>query len=421
MQYWKKLLSMSTVSIRANNKLTKLLKCALLTNHIIFMHSSTAPRVTWDIFCRVIDNYGDIGVCWRLARQLVNEHGIYVRLWVDELQALVQIWPEARVTEQQFIAGVDVRHWVDDSPQVEAAQVVIEAFGCETPANYLEQMSIQKRAGHPPVWINLEYLSAECWVDECHGMVSIHPSTGLRKTFFFPGFGAKTGGVLHEQSLAGEIKQFQSNTWLKKLGIAPVDNALRISLFAYENPALEGLLAQWALSPIPIHCLVPAGRILNTINEIVGRESGHTTLTPMSRYQQGHLTLDVIPFLTQTEYDRLLWSCDINFVRGEDSFVRAQLAGKPFVWHIYPQEEGIHLIKLQAFLDKYLQTASPSLAQVISDFWLKWNTGEQRDGVWQTLLEELEPWQQHSVNWERSLAQESDLAANLVRYCHTIG
>ena len=28
-------------------------------------------RVTWDIFCSVVDNFGDIGVTWRLARQLV--------------------------------------------------------------------------------------------------------------------------------------------------------------------------------------------------------------------------------------------------------------------------------------------------------------------------------------------------------------
>ncbi|MBY0444112.1 MAG: elongation factor P maturation arginine rhamnosyltransferase EarP, partial [Burkholderiales bacterium] len=39
--------------------------------------------VRWDIFCRVIDNYGDIGVCWRLARQLSFEHGFAVRLMVD--------------------------------------------------------------------------------------------------------------------------------------------------------------------------------------------------------------------------------------------------------------------------------------------------------------------------------------------------
>src|SRR5690554_5010470 len=30
--------------------------------------------------CRVIDNYGDISVCWRLARQLANEYPVRVSL-----------------------------------------------------------------------------------------------------------------------------------------------------------------------------------------------------------------------------------------------------------------------------------------------------------------------------------------------------
>ena len=38
------------------------------------MPSATpAPALRWDLFCRVIDNYGDIGVSWRLARVLREE------------------------------------------------------------------------------------------------------------------------------------------------------------------------------------------------------------------------------------------------------------------------------------------------------------------------------------------------------------
>ena len=40
---------------------------------------------SWDVFCRVVDNYGDAAVCWRLARQLADEHGARVRLWIDLL------------------------------------------------------------------------------------------------------------------------------------------------------------------------------------------------------------------------------------------------------------------------------------------------------------------------------------------------
>ena len=44
-------------------------------------------RRTWDIFCSVVDNFGDIGVCWRLARRLSAGLGQQVRLWVDDLAA----------------------------------------------------------------------------------------------------------------------------------------------------------------------------------------------------------------------------------------------------------------------------------------------------------------------------------------------
>jgi uncharacterized repeat protein (TIGR03837 family) len=378
---------------------------------------SSAPD--WDIFCRVVDNYGDIGVCWRLARQLVDEHKIRVRLWVDELEALVQIWPEARVTDRQMIAGVDVRRWHSEFPSAQPAAVVIEAFACDIPANYLDAMAAQKKAGQAPVWINLEYLSAESWVDECHGMASIHPATGLRKTFFFPGFGKKAGGVLREQALLEERDQFEPAAWLHQKGISPMPASLRISLFAYENPALDGLLNAWATSPTPIHCLVPAGRILGSINEAITKESGQLPLTQGSRYCRGQLTLEVIPFLTQTEYDRLLWSCDVNFVRGEDSFVRAQWAAKPFVWHIYPQDEGVHLIKLQAFLDKYLGDTASLLTEAIADFWGEWNSGQAQTSSWARLQARLGDWQAHSRRWEQALAQETDLATSLMHYCQT--
>ena len=55
--------------------------------------------------------------------------------------------------------------------------------------------------------------------------------------------------------------------------------------------------------------------------------------------------------LTQHDFDHLLWACDLNFVRGEDSLVRALWAGQPFVWQIYPQHDDAHHAKLEAFLD----------------------------------------------------------------------
>jgi uncharacterized repeat protein (TIGR03837 family) len=379
------------------------------------MPSSTQPHQSWDIFCRVVDNYGDIGVCWRLARQLASEYGVEVRLWVDELEALAQIWPDAQVIEHQYVAGVEVRHWAEDFSSVTPAQVVIEAFACEIPANYLAAMALQKQSGAAPAWLNLEYLSAETWVEDCHKMESIHPSTGLRKTFFFPGFSQGTGGLLRESGLVERCEHFQSqlkHAWLASQGISLDPQALLISLFAYENPAVGSLLSALAASARPVHCLVPTGRLLTSINQAIGQ-----TLDTGDSYRQGQLCLQVVPFTTQFDYDHLLWACDINFVRGEDSFVRAQWAGKPLVWHIYPQDEDAHITKLDAFLTRYTQGMAPSLANGINNLWHSWNRDADTSLAWLESNQLLEGWIDHSRQWRQYLLAQDSLAAQLVAFC----
>jgi uncharacterized repeat protein (TIGR03837 family) len=366
---------------------------------------------TWDIFCRVIDNYGDIGVCWRLARQLANEHQLNVRLWVDEITALKQIWPATKLTPAQILAGVQVCIWQDDFDTDKVAEVVIEAFACHLPETYIAQM---KQAITTPCWINLEYLSAESWVEGCHELASMHPQNGLKKTFFFPGFNEKTGGLLRESDLLAQRDRFvfadEKTIFLTQLGVVEnLENAVLISLFSYENQAITSLLITWSQASHPIICLVPAGKILTSINVAL-----NLNLAGGDNHIFGSLRLKVIPFLNQTNYDRLLWVCDINFVRGEDSLVRAQWAAKPFVWHIYPQDEAAHLIKLNAFLDKYTDTMEPALALAIRQLWKSWNLDENCSSTWNQLMEQLQNWRQHNQNWSKRLSATPDLAANLV-------
>lgn len=373
---------------------------------------STAIK-TWDIFCRVIDNFGDIGVCWRLARQLAAEHKQSVRLWVDDLDSLIRIWPEAQSLDQQLIAGVTVCRWnTEFAHDVQVADVVIEAFACEIPSTYIDKMAELKQLGQAPIWINLDYLSAERWIEDCHRMPSTHPATGLRKTFFFPGFTPRTGGLLREQSLISTRDNFQAEQWLSSLGVAPQPDALLVSLFAYENPAVGSLLSVWINSSKPVHCLVPCGKILTSINQALKQE-----LVIGDSYTQGNLCVQVIPFVTQIEYDHLLWACDINFVRGEDSFVRAQWAAKPMVWHIYLQDEEAHITKLNAFLGIYTQHTNKPLEAAVRHFWLAWNLGEDMATAWQELLDLLDLWQCHSQDWCDALCQQPDLANQLVDFC----
>jgi uncharacterized repeat protein (TIGR03837 family) len=305
---------------------------------------------TLDLFCTVIDNFGDIGVCRRLALQLQREYGHAVRLWVDDLASFSRLAPEldTRAAAQGW-QGLEVRHWVEGATDgVIPADIVIEGFGCRLPESFLEAMAQQQPA---PVWLNLEYLSAEDWTLGCHGLPSPHPRLPLRQHFFYPGFDPRSGGLLREHDLLARRDAFQDDpaaqhAFWTRLGCAEAGQAAkRISLFAYENPAVAALLTQLAAGPEPVFLAVPEGRVLAEVNRWSGRE-----LRAGDRLTQGKLSVAVLPFLSPDDYDRLLWACDLNFVRGEDSFIRAHWAGRPLVWHIYPQEDDAHHVKLEAWL-----------------------------------------------------------------------
>ena len=359
----------------------------------------------WDIFCTVVDNFGDIGVCWRLARQLAAEFNLDVRLWVDDLASFARICPQIDLAlDQQSVAGVDIRHWSPNFPETESADVVIEAFACNLPERYLAAIRAAK-----PVWINLEYLSAEDWVEGCHGLSS--PQAGLAKYFFFPGFSERTGGVPGEAAMRrarAAWSPMDADAFLARF--APVDPAaLKISLFAYENPAIASLIAGLSVLSRPVQLYLPEGRALPEVAAAL-----NVQLRAGMTVGQGSLTLTVLPMLAQDDYDRLLWSCDLNFVRGEDSFVRAQWAAKPFIWQIYQQEEDAHFDKLNAFLKLYLAGCDPAGAALLGDFSQKWNRGETVQ-----ILALLDCWAQlqaHASAWADGLALRGDLVANLVKF-----
>ena len=368
-------------------------------------------KVTWDIFCSVVDNYGDIGVTWRLARQLATEQGQGVRLWVDELAAFVRLCPQADpAAARQWQQGVEVCQWPAPWLPQAPADVVVEAFACQLPSTYIEAMATR---ADKVLWLNLEYLSAEDWVGGCHGLPSLQ-SNGLRKFFFFPGFTAETGGLLREPDLLARRRAFQADAgaqtrFLQSLGVQRVPEARLISLFAYENAALASWLEVLARDARPSQLLVPEGRILGDLASWLGVHD----LRAGDRYARGALSLQVLPFIRQEDYDPLLWSCDFNAVRGEDSFLRALWAGRPLLWHIYRQDEGAHWDKLEAFLTHYLQAASPAVAQVVPALWRVWNAGEGMAEAWDALLEQWSAVSEHAEHWVVQQAAQPDLASQL--------
>ncbi len=352
---------------------------------------------SWDIFCKVIDNFGDIGVCWRLACQLAAR-GQRVRLWVDDASALAWIAP-------QGASGVDVQAWTTGRPQLGIdipGDVVIEAFGCEVNAGWIASVKAGETYGEPtamapelvaapaikhrasagtavqnspenrpaPLWINLEYLSAEAFAQRSHGLpspVMAGPGVGMTKWFYYPGFTPRSGGLLREDDLLARQAQFKPLQWLAQLDLPGAENrqdgspVQTFSLFCYEPHALKPWLEQLARGPQRTQLLVTHGRAAAAVQACLPMlQEGSFTRTialqanRMSREKlllSEHLSIHYLPALTQYHFDHLLWSCQFNCVRGEDSLVRALWAGQPFVWHIYPQDDGAHAAKLDAFLD----------------------------------------------------------------------
>lgn len=385
------------------------------------------------VFCEVIDNFGDAGVCWRLARAL-SAQGLAVTLWINDVQRLQQLRPALDpALAAQSVDGFQVRHWQDgeagaaaaDAAKAavgpDAADLVIAAFGCRLPDAYLAAMAARAAQGEPPVWINLEYLSAEDWVERSHGLPSPHPRLKLTEHFYFPGFSSGTGGLLKETAYDDAQRAFddvQRHTFLAQLGVHVPRGAPLVSLFCYPGADVAGLFAAMAAGP-SVHCVVPAGV---------------TPLAPPAGQSQtsGALTVHGIPFVEPDDYDRLLWSCDLNLVRGEDSAVRAQWAGRPLLWQLYPQDDDAHRVKLDAFLALYTAGMAPELAGLIARAMRRWNgvsvAGDAQSAgpgshgpdwpAWHAALPVL---RQHAQQWAARLGAQRELAAGLIEFAGKIG
>ena len=367
------------------------------------------PPLRWDIFCQVVDNHGDLGVCWRLACALAAR-GQQVRLWIDDARALAWMAPEATrpsaVQVLPWTQPLDARLLASLPP----ADVWLEAFGCQIAPDFVAASARQASArdsNHPnqPVWINLEYLSAEPYVERMHGLPSpvLHgPASGWTKWFFYPGFTPATGGLLREDDLDARQAGFDRRAWLARQGIDWQGEPL-VSLFCYEPPALAAWIARLRQAAGPTRLLVTAGRAAQAVQRVLEDEK------PLRRTssEREQLSISYLPYLSQSAYDELLWACDLNFVRGEDSLVRALWAGQPFVWHIYPQpEDDAHHAKLHAFLDWLRAPAS------LRAFHLDWNgigTGDLPDA-------DLPAWRDSVRAARQRLRAQAGLCAQLIRF-----
>ncbi|MGT2489786.1 elongation factor P maturation arginine rhamnosyltransferase EarP [Cupriavidus basilensis] len=321
---------------------------------------------SWDIFCTVIDNFGDIGVCWRLARQLAQE------AWPRRTPLGGRSPPALRALPRpRYRRAPAGACWRDDpswrrldqeSAQESTARfagvtphdAVIEAFACDLPgAIPCRHGRARAKAGMAQPRIPQRRALGE----RHHGMASPHPRLPLVKHFFFPGFEPGTGGVLRETMLGMQREHFraspaaQASLW-HRLGFEPIEGALEgqpVRLPQCRPARTADPMARWLGAGPAAWCrrAWPRGKPANGSARPIARLAAFSGVAA--------LTVQVVPFVRQEHYDELLWLCDLNFVRGEDSFVRAQWAGRPFVWQIYPQSDAAHMVKLDAFLALIVQ------------------------------------------------------------------
>lgn len=397
-----------------------------------------------DIFCRVIDNFGDVGVTWRFARQLATERGCRVRFIIDGIGLLERFAPSLDLAlpiqsvsvvepflSSSFVTSpvvntptsslraaceghpVSVICWDEDHLKVhyrEPGDIVIETFGCGLPSSVIECMKEHAtKTGRGPTWIDLEYLSAEDWVEGFHVVPSFEPQSELDRTLFFPGFTLRTGGLLREDSLISERDRFlgsttAQNAWRTTWGLPAIAETIDVSLFCYESAPVSRLLSA-ATSQLdrPVRLFVTAGVPSRIQAEILSYSAQHSE----------NLTVYALPFLPQDDYDRLLWTCALNFVRGEDSLVRALWSGKPFIWQIYRQALDAHIKKLQAFLGAYVNSCGREPAHSLEKLHYLWNEGGSELFAPFSVLPEIA----HEARlFTDSLATHADLASNVLAF-----
>lgn len=385
------------------------------------MLSDESMAEAW-VFVRVIDNYGDAGVGWRLSCLLAEYMHMHVRLWIDDTDALNKLVP---VSEQQ--TQITIEAWQSDAimqQQLSAAAdpvLVIETFGCELPPQVLERMR-QCR----PLWLNWEYLTAEDWAVGLHALSSLQPN-GLEKYFWFMGIDADSGGLLREPDYLAEREKFRQQPKLQQAfrqeyGL-PLQHTGQLWLvFAYTSGQWAQWMAMWQQADTPVTLWLAGGQVIESLRAA-------KLIAPEELQQEGdicelgNVTLVRIPFVPQAAFDRLLWLADAAIVRGEDSFVRALWAGLPFFWHIYRQDDDVHLQKLHSFWFKAMQGWPAELRQAFTVLSDDLNgagavSSLKREQAWRYLCAHWQSWVKSAAAWSEMLHGQDNALEKLARFSH---
>ena len=341
-----------------------------------------------DIFCQVIDNYGDVGVAYRLAREFKRVYpNKKLRFVINQIEELNLI----RKSE-----NIEVILYKDISKIENSADLIIESFGCEIPKEYMD-----KALKNSKLIINLEYFSAEKWVDDFHLQESFLGGN-LKKYFFIPGLSEKSGGILLDNEFLERKKKVEANKeyYLEKFGIKEKYDLMG-SIFSYEKN-FDSLIEELKKLGKKIILLILSEKTQKNFIKYFDNGNNYDKIKFVK-----------LPFFTYDKYEELLALCDFNLVRGEDSFVRALLLGKPFLWHIYPQDENTHIKKLESFLEKYC-----SNNKELKQTFINYNINKDDFSYFFKNFKEIEKYNKNYANY---LIKNCNLMEKLINFIENIG
>lgn len=363
-----------------------------------------------NLICECLDNFGDAGISWRLAKLLNQEWQAGVRLYIDQPE-LVKLWSEqdhARLTAGDLTPEVLDFAALETNPG-KPADLVVAMLGSSVPTRLRQTLA----SGRPP-WIRYEYLTAETWINDVHGLASLKPADGAREWFYYPGFSRTSGGLLREQDLIERLSTFAAsdpantsrrNQWLDANGLSSPARHWRVCLFGYPDQATADFLAALKALEQPLTVIMSQSL------------ADGLSITPARWSTDSGKQLLIHRWLDQPGFDLLLSSCELNIVRGEDSWLRAQWAGKPMLWQPYRQADGAHLSKLHAYLERLLDGADPAIHQAVSQLMLSVNGAAEPSLALANWLDHLPAINDWHLNWRERLASQSSLTDRLAQFC----
>jgi len=363
---------------------------------------SNKSPIACHLTCKVIDFFGDIGVAWRIAKQLKVDFNIEVHLLVDDLITTKRLIPSIDLSlQKQTINGINICHcdFSEDSTSLPPPpDFVFNLFNIDLPHSYKTLIKHKKSK-----YIAIEYLSAEPWVDNFHLKPSVDPQSGLIKTFFYPGFTNQTGGLIREKELFLRREAFDQSRrkkLIQSLGGDP--NLYSVSLFYYPIQKIEVFLDVIDHIKKPAQFFIPQ------------------YLFDLLKLKNNYQFIHIIPysFLNHDDFDNLLWSCDLNFVRGEDSWTRAIWAGKPFIWQPYIQQNNIHLIKLKAFLKRYCEACDQDLSEILIKIHDDWSNNKFNEVLWRDFFKQQARLEAFVLKQSHHYFKEASFVESLVDYCY---